>query len=94
MPRRKRVGFVLARVSPTRIEPTSHAVDAPPAKTREEGEGYAPTSNLLLRLVEVLDELRDVVLGIGPLVRIVRVRRQPQFIRRRRRPDSTTPTHT
>ena len=88
MPRREGVGFVLERVSPTRI------VARIPAKTREEGEGYAPTSNLLLRLVEVLDELRDVVLGIGPLVAVVRVRRQPQLIRRRRRPDSTTPTHT
>ena len=38
MPRREGVGFVLER-----IEPTPHAVDAPPAKTREEGEGYAPT---------------------------------------------------
>ena len=38
MPRRERVGVVLERVSPT-----PHAVDAPPAKTREEGEGYAPT---------------------------------------------------
>ena len=74
MLRRKRVGFVLARVSPTRIEPTPHAVDAP-AKTREEGEGYASVTNLLLRLVEVLDELRHVVLRVGPLVRIVRVRR-------------------
>ena len=50
MPRREGVGFVLERVSPTRI------VARIPAKTREEGEGYAPT-NLLLRLVEVLDQL-------------------------------------
>ena len=37
MPRRKRVGFVLERASPTRI------VARIPAKTREEGGGYAPT---------------------------------------------------